>query len=314
MEPFTEQEPQAGGRLLSTTALYPVGPDEVLVHMKLKVIIGLVCATCLYGCAVVSGDLEYRVDRLEREKGALEAKLATAESQLEVQKGTNDELMTASAELKATMDAIRANIQALTGKVDEVEFAIRQKSGSQGDAEKEETVRLNRVEEIARTNKDRITKVEQYLDFEATTPPDADAAAKGEVKPVKPVNGKTLSEAEVYATGKQAFDGGQYEIARENFQELLSKYPKSENADNAQFWIGEIYYREKWYEKAIMEYQKVIENYPDGNKVPASLLKQGLSFYNLNEQSNARLILQEVINKYPTSNEAKIARDKLKTF
>ena len=73
--------------------------------------------------------------------------------------------------------------------------------------------------------------------------------------------GETLSEAELYKTGKQAFDEGRYDVAREKFKELLSKYPKSENADNAQFWVGEIYYREKYYAEAIMEYQKVIENY-----------------------------------------------------
>ena len=47
------------------------------------------------------------------------------------------------------------------------------------------------------------------------------------------------------------------EIVVKKFKELIERFPKSERADNAQFWIGEIYYREKWYEKAILEYQKV---------------------------------------------------------
>ena len=83
-------------------------------------------------------------------------------------------------------------------------------------------------------------------------------------------------------------------------------------AGNAQFWLGETYYREQWYEKAILEYQKVIENYPDGNKIEASLLKQGLAFFNLGDKANARLILQELIRKHPKSNEAQIARQKVK--
>ena len=113
---------------------------------------------------------------------------------------------------------------------------------------------------------------------------------------------------------KQAFDQGDFETAREGFQELIKQHPKSKNADNAQFWIGEIYYREKWYEKAIIEYQKVIEKHPKGNKVPASLLKQGFAFYNLGDKANARLILTELIKKYPKSNESNIARQKLKGF
>ncbi|MBU1163265.1 MAG: tol-pal system protein YbgF, partial [Proteobacteria bacterium] len=96
------------------------------------------------------------------------------------------------------------------------------------------------------------------------------------------------------------------------FKDLINKFPKSVHADNAQFWIGDSYYSEKWYEKAILEYQKVIEEYPKGNKVPASLLKQGFAFLNLGDKANARLILQELVNKYPKSNEAKIATKKLK--
>lgn len=94
----------------------------------------------------------------------------------------------------------------------------------------------------------------------------------------------------------------------------MKRFPNSDNADNAQFWIGEIYYRQKWYEKAILEYQTVIEKYPKGNKVQASLLKQGFSFFNLGDKANARLIFNELVRKYPDANEAAIAREKLKTL
>ena len=94
----------------------------------------------------------------------------------------------------------------------------------------------------------------------------------------------------------------------------MDQHPKSKQADNAQFWLGEVFYREKWYEKAILEYQKVIENYPKGDKIRGALLKQGFSFLNLDDKSNARLILRELIRKYPDSNEAEIAKKKLKTL
>jgi len=104
------------------------------------------------------------------------------------------------------------------------------------------------------------------------------------------------------------------ELANFLLAKFLKRFPTAKNADNAQFWIGETYYREKWYEKAILEYQKVIEKYPKGNKVPASLLKQGLAFYSIGDKANARLIMNELIAKYPHSREAKIARKKLKSF
>jgi len=246
----------------------------------------------------------------------LEKELMASESRLQEQLDVNDQLMTSSAQLRATLDELRVNVQSLQGQLEEVNFSVQSGSRSIDDTKEEIVGRLNRIDEIARANKERIATVEQYLDFERTpSGSTGTSAASGTTS--QTAKGYVFSDAELYTSGKQAFDEGQYEIARQKFIELLSRYPKSENADNAQFWIGEIYYREKMYTNAILEYQKVIENYPDGNKVPASLLKQGLSFYNMGGQddlTNARFFLQEVVNKYPASNEAKIARGKLQSF
>ena len=102
--------------------------------------------------------------------------------------------------------------------------------------------------------------------------------------------------------------------ARQIFNQLIKDYPKSKNADNAQFWIGESYYRDKWYEKAILEYQNVIEKFPHGNKVPAAMLKQGMALEQIGEKASARLILEELVKKYPKSSEAGIASQKLKSL
>ncbi|MGB5987136.1 MAG: tol-pal system protein YbgF, partial [Desulfobacterales bacterium] len=123
-----------------------------------------------------------------------------------------------------------------------------------------------------------------------------------------------VSENELYQRAKSAFDQGQHEGALRDFKAFIQSYPKSGNADNAQFWIGEIYYRDQMFEQAILEYQKVIEQYPKGNKAQASMLKQGLAFYRLGDKANARLFLNELIDKYPQSPEASIARQKLNNF
>jgi tol-pal system protein YbgF len=254
--------------------------------------------------------MENRLLRLERQNSMLEKQLMTSESQLQEQLDINDQLLTTSAELRAAMDSLRVNVQGLTGRVDEVAYSVQSGNRSLSNTEGEIVGRLNRIDEIARGNKERIAVVEQYLDFEAT--PDKVAAGNTGGAPAEP--GQVPSEAELYNTAYSAFQDGQYEVARERFKEFLSQYPKSDNADNAQFWMGEIYYREKFYAEAIMEYQKVIENYPNGNKVPASLYKQGLSFFNLGDQTNARFFLQEVINKYPSSEQAEKAKGKLEMF
>ena len=219
---------------------------------------------------------------------ALDDRLTLAEQHhLESEK----KLRNQSAGQHVNIERLKEEIQILRGKLEEIEFTLNKK--------------IN-------TDKDRIARLEQYLHLEPTGSGLKIEKDSG-IKPMSQA-GKKLTENEIYKLAKQAFDQGDFETAREGFQKLIKQHPKSKNADNAQFWIGEIYYREKWYEKAIIEYQKVIEKHPKGNKVPASLLKQGFAFYNLGDKANARLILTELIKKYPKSNESKIARQKLKGY
>lgn len=293
--------------------------------MKCKSLMTFLCVAGLFGCASSHQltDLDQRITRLEQQNAALESVLKEAaqtadqlQSDLtayqEIREKIDLELRSQSAEMYAAVEYLQKELQVVTGKLEEADYSIQKSRLSSTDVTKEKENRVNRIEEISRLNKDRIARIEQYLDFETSIQDlkqrkDGPGSAAGKGK-------KTLSEKELYGVAKQALDKGEFEVAREQFLQFLKRFPQSKNADNAQFWIGEIYFREKWYEKAIMEYQKVIETYPDGNKVPSALLKQGLAFFSLDEKANAKLILKEMIRKYPASNEAKIAKEKLKSF
>lgn len=245
---------------------------------------------------------------LERQQKAQEAQIENRLGDLLKQQEERDlELREQLAGLRIMNDRLREEIQLLSGKSEVADHMLKQRARAYGDIEKKSESQMTRLEELIELNKARIVKLEEYLNFESSE-------RIGSQVPFQDKAGEKLSEAELYAASKRSFDQGEFEKAREGFQTLIRMYPKSNNADNAQFWVGEIYYREKWYEKSILEYQKVIENYPRGNKVPASLLKQGLAFFNIGDKANARLILKELLKKFPTSNEAKIAKQKLKGF
>jgi tol-pal system protein YbgF len=117
-----------------------------------------------------------------------------------------------------------------------------------------------------------------------------------------------------YQKAYGTFKAGDYAGALRLFEAFLRIYPKSEYADNAQYWIGESYYKQEDYERAILEYEKVLQQYPKGDKVPAALLKQGFSFLNLGDQVDAKLLFQKVIQEYPQSPQAEIAARKLKVL
>ncbi|MEO0130743.1 MAG: tol-pal system protein YbgF [candidate division WOR-3 bacterium] len=117
---------------------------------------------------------------------------------------------------------------------------------------------------------------------------------------------------ELYQLAYQDMIRGEYEQAIFSFENFLQKYPDSELADNAQYWIGECYYALGNNEKAIIELEKVINNYPKGNKAPASLYKLGLIYLNKKNKNKAKEYFQKLIKEYPNSNEAKLAKEKLK--
>jgi tol-pal system protein YbgF len=257
--------------------------------------------------------IDNRLSELEVRNAESRKKSAALKSDLQSRESEEQALRQQTATLRQQIVALNEEISKLTGRIEELEFSIRRQQQTEAEAAGSKLARLDQVADSARMNEKRIGRIEQYLNFETAKPETPTAPPPAQSIPVAQTPEK-LDEDEIYRQAKEAFDQGNSDAARVKFKELLERYPKSERADNAQFWIGEIYYREKWYEKAILEYQKVIENYPQGNKVPASLLKQGFAFINLGDKANSRLILQELIKMYPKTNEAKIAKDKLKNL
>jgi tol-pal system protein YbgF len=246
--------------------------------------------------------LDERLMVLERQNQEVQKRIKT---DLASSQGTESTLRSQYASIAADMEKLKEDNNLLSGRIDEISHSLGRKvTTSEGDLK----TRLDRIEE-------RLAQLERFLNLDAsgaktsTAPKTEGAAAVGTTAGGPP---KELTAEQLYADAKQAFDAGQIEKARRGFQQLLKTYPKSENADNAQFWIGETYFNEKFYEKAILEYQVVVEKFPKGNKAPAAMLKQGYAFIELNDKANARLILKEVVKKYPKSNEAKIAAEKLK--
>lgn len=298
--------------------------------MKNKLFIILILISFFgFGCAtrkdVVTldnriGEMRLRTVTAENEISQLKARAEEIKIRADEISKAGDEkeknLRGQTAGQRAEIEALKENIRALNGRLEEIEHLLKQRVKTLEEADRKTDGRLVRIEEEAgtfRTYRDRIARIEQYLSIEAKEKAGTHAQVAAKKDDQKEIP-KEISEDELYTSALQTYDKGNYSTAREKFQELIAKYPESDKADNCQFWIGESFYQEKWYEKAILEYQKVIEKYPKGNKVQASLLKQGLSFYNIGDKQNASLVLNELIQKYPKSNEAIIASKKLKGF
>jgi tol-pal system protein YbgF len=283
--------------------------DNLVSAMKmLSLTHWLACIILIAGCAGRT-DVIVLDDRL----AAVESQLARQKAQIERLDQTSEnkeqDLRSQSANLRVEMQSLREQIGAINGRLEEVEYQINREQSVSGEAQAPRATEPDRLREELRAMNSRITSIEQQLERQRGAKP-SEATSKSAPK-AAPAPLASLSEKDLYDRSKQAFDAGQLDKAREGFEEFTRRFPESQNADNAQFWIGEIYYREKWYEKAIVEYQKVVENFPKGNKIRSAMLKQGYAFLNIGEKANARLILRDLIQKYPDTTEAELAKQKL---
>ena len=278
--------------------------------MKLQPFSTLIISMALVaGCAARS-DVIVLDDRLATIEGQVEREKSRVEQYGQAVDAKEQSLRAQTASLRVDIESLREQIGVVTGRLEEIEHLVREDRKTLDDTGKTSATELDQLQENIKLYDHRVSRIEQYLDLGTVSAPMA--AKQDQPKmPAADADRPSGSDHEMYSRAKQAFDSGNLDAAREGFQEMLKRYPRSNNADNAQFWIGEIYYQEKWYEKAIVEYQKVIENYPKGNKVTSALLKQGYAFLNIGDKSNARIILKELINKFPDSNEAQIASRKL---
>ncbi|HUI28303.1 MAG TPA: tol-pal system protein YbgF [Candidatus Kryptonia bacterium] len=119
---------------------------------------------------------------------------------------------------------------------------------------------------------------------------------------------------EDYADGIHLVRGNQCDQAVPKLRQFLRKNPKSDLADNAQYWIGECYYGQKDYNKAIIELNEVLLKYAKGDKVPAALLTLASAFADSGDKIDARLILQKLISDHPKTDEAERGRQKLQSL
>jgi tol-pal system protein YbgF len=227
----------------------------------------------------------------------------------------------------------REEVASLHGKIDELRHDYQ---GSVRRLDMEDSLMVRKTGDF----ESRIARIEQYLGLDnagsgnsqvskvapplpdSSTPPSGSDTVTDQTKgqpPVKtpgassPVPPPSALEADdaLLNEGLVKMKKADYSGARANFMAFMTGNPKSPKVADAQFYIAETYFSEKWYEKAILEYQAVIARYTKSPKRPASLYKQGLSFEKIGDKVNAKARYNDVVNLYPKSPEAKLAQKNL---
>lgn len=133
---------------------------------------------------------------------------------------------------------------------------------------------------------------------------------------VAPVETPTISAQDLYANANRDRSGGpaKYGLALQEYQQYLKWYGNTDLAANAQFYIGDIHYRQKNYEAAVRDFDEVLEKYSENNKTPDALYSKGLALKALNRLTESHSEFLQLIKQYPRNDLAVQACDQLKTM
>lgn len=88
---------------------------------------------------------------------------------------------------------------------------------------------------------------------------------------------------------------------------LISKIPGSAYVDDAQYAIGEEYFKAGKNNEAVREFQSLNYNYPKSPYYRAAMLNIGLIYYNTDVDDKAIAVFKNIIKQYPYYSEAKEA-------
>jgi tol-pal system protein YbgF len=116
---------------------------------------------------------------------------------------------------------------------------------------------------------------------------------------------------ETFQAGLRDFNAAKYSVASGEFQDVIHYYPMDDLAGSAQFYLGEIAYRQQDYPTAVKSYNAVLEQFSGNAKAPAAQLHKGYALLQMKKTQSGVQELRSLIQRHPQTPEAAQARSKL---
>jgi tol-pal system protein YbgF len=252
-----------------------------------------VVAASLGGCAKQLQRIESGVDDVAREQQVQRRAMQQFQDRLDALSDRDEEREQQVAERRAELEA-----QLLA-----LDRAVRQM-----DARSEEQAEL--LHEI-RAALDLISR--QRVSVSHSTPEESSDADEPATTADEATTGGSPG-TDVYEAAFADYTRGSYTLARQGFVELLERFPSSELADDAAYWIAETYYAQGDPQTALAGFQSILEEYPRGDSITPSLLKIGYCYLELENEDAATDSFRRLVREFPESDEALIAQHKLSTL
>ena len=227
-------------------------------------------------------------------------------------------------QLQTALDAINVQLKAISTRVDDQTGANRKSFADQKLAVDQFGTDLRVVRERTDESNVRITSLSQEVEalrlalsqFSVGSGASAASPSVSDVQPpsipAPPVTmSPGMSPQRLFSSALADFTAGQWTLCIDGFNAYLKSFPRSDAADDAQWYIGDCYYSDGKFTQAIDAYNRVITGYPKGDRVPDAYYKMGLALDRLKQPDRAREAFEALIRLHPDSDLARLAKQNL---
>jgi len=239
------------------------------------------------------------LDMVQRLQSTMDSRFAVLQHLAEQ---TADSANQMSANVTALQQKIAAQSDTASGKLDAVSGQMQ----SLNDSVDELKSRIAKLDKTIQDTQAQLQNIQNppvsvVAGPSITGGPAAAGVAAPQAPPLK----------ETYQAGVRDYNAARYDVAGGEFQDVIHYYPKDDLAGDAEFYLGEIAYREKNYTDAVTDYNAVLDGFPGSAKAPAAQLHKGLSLLQTNKREAGIAELKLLIRRHPQTPEAAQAKTKL---
>lgn len=119
------------------------------------------------------------------------------------------------------------------------------------------------------------------------------------------------SPMRVYETAWADYTAGNFDLAIEGFNGYVRSFPRSESADNAQYYVAQSYFQRGKLAEAVEAFSRVISTYPKSDVLGLAYYQRGLCYERLNQPDRARESYDYVVKTLADSDAGRLAKQRL---
>ena len=250
-----------------------------------------------------------RVERLVNSKGLVDIMVRVESIQSELQRLVGEiELQ------KHNIEGIKKRQRDLYLDIDRRLLQVERRSGTSAAPQANRTSTYTSPVETQKTEVVTTPMARQQTNTAISTAPvktEISVAQPAATTKMKDANSDTQSEQIAYQNAFDLMRSLRYDKATIAFRQFLNDYPDGRYAHIAQYWVAETSYQTRKFDVAVQDYQDLINKYPKSPKRADALLKIGYSLFELKDFPRSKTVLEKLMQTYPGTTEAGQAQNLL---